>query len=347
MYNDINQIALDLVNGTLQVPDSVNIKYNNNLTLFNYNNLAVQGDWSYFELISRGLIINNKTGEIVARPFDKFFNYGERNLTSTASIEYVDEKLDGSLGILYRDRESYKIATRGSFDSPQAQWATEYLNRNHYLKDLPSNLTLLFEIIYPDNQVVVNYNGEEALYLLAARNRFMGDYIGSNYVDFFAANYGFNRPTKYNFFNIEDIKLLLPDLSSGKEGFVVLFSDGQRFKFKGARYLELHRLISSLSFKNTIPLVKNNTHRVVRDQIPDEFLAEYDNWVNEIINTVSLIKTTSVICFNDAPKQSRKEFALYVMDKCKSVAPVLFAMLDGKSDDEIESIIYKLAFREV
>ena len=44
----------------------------------------------------------------MARPFDKFFNWGEgswRNggRTTTADISFVTEKYDGSLGILYYD----------------------------------------------------------------------------------------------------------------------------------------------------------------------------------------------------------------------------------------------------
>ena len=53
-------------------------------------------------------------GEIVARAFDKFFNYGERgiNISPSGKIKNVYEKIDGNLGVLYRDNGKYKISTR-------------------------------------------------------------------------------------------------------------------------------------------------------------------------------------------------------------------------------------------
>jgi len=91
------------------------------LTLFNYSpEVQYAGDWNPFELMSRGLILS-RSGEVVARPFDKFFNYGEGGQFPTHPLVSVTEKMDGSLGILYRHDGLHKIATRGSFDSDQAR----------------------------------------------------------------------------------------------------------------------------------------------------------------------------------------------------------------------------------
>src|SRR5690606_552618 len=122
------------------------------LLVFSYNVMAQYGEnWNFFERVSRGLIINWKTYEIVARPFDKFFNWGEGERTSTAPLVSLTEKLDGSLGILYRLNGQYKIATRGSLESEQATWATAFINSHYSLENLPHEITLLFEIIYPEN----------------------------------------------------------------------------------------------------------------------------------------------------------------------------------------------------
>lgn len=92
------------------------------LILFNYTNAAQFANrWNWFERQSRGLILNRETGEVVARPFPKFFNWGETN-QPTASLVELTEKIDGSLGILYRHNGEFKIATRGSFTSDQALW---------------------------------------------------------------------------------------------------------------------------------------------------------------------------------------------------------------------------------
>ena len=48
------------------------------LVIFNYTVMCTyKRRWNWFERVSRGLILNTSTGEVVARPFDKFFNWGE------------------------------------------------------------------------------------------------------------------------------------------------------------------------------------------------------------------------------------------------------------------------------
>ncbi|HRF99146.1 MAG TPA: hypothetical protein PLZ51_28235, partial [Aggregatilineales bacterium] len=74
-------------------------------------------------------------------------------------------KMDGSLGILYRWQGAYYIATRGNFDSDQAIWATIFLRTHYDLHNLADEYTLLFEIIYPDNRIVVNYGQRQDLVL--------------------------------------------------------------------------------------------------------------------------------------------------------------------------------------
>ncbi len=84
-------------------------------------------NWNDITLSSRGLIVNDETGEILARPFTKFFNYSEHNTPPelmTGKVT-VAEKLDGSLGILYRTPDGMRISTAGGFQSAQADHATE------------------------------------------------------------------------------------------------------------------------------------------------------------------------------------------------------------------------------
>src|SRR3990172_2759927 len=108
------------------------------LILFDYR-ASAQWDnrWNWFERVSRGLILNARSGEVVACPFDKFFNWGENGHTSSAPLVEVTEKLDGSLGILYRRNGKYCIATRGAFHSDQARWATAFLRQRYDLAGLP------------------------------------------------------------------------------------------------------------------------------------------------------------------------------------------------------------------
>jgi RNA ligase len=323
----------------------VSVSQEGELLLFSYTAKAqYDGRWNFFERVSRGLMINAVTGEVVARPFDKFFNWFEQGRKASGHIVAVTEKLDGSLGILYRLNNQYHIATRGNFHSAQAEWATAYLKANYNLRDLDETLTLLFEIIYPDNRVVVDYDGREELVLLAARNRFSGDYLPF-YPDVYdlGQRYGFTLPTVYEFNNITQILEQTGALEVNEEGYVVEFSSGERFKFKGDRYLELHRLIFNLSFKNTLAAVVAGQVETIREQIPDEFLGEFNQWVAEIESAVTAVKREVQTAFDAAPKSSRKEFAFWVQTNHPELAAYLFAAWDGKP---LEPMIYRLAVKE-
>ncbi|MBE9117751.1 T4 RnlA family RNA ligase [Lusitaniella coriacea LEGE 07157] len=314
------------------------------LRIFNYTAKAqFEGRWNYLETVSRGLILHAKTGEVVARPFDKFFNWGERNRFTSAPIKSVTEKMDGSLGILYRLEGKYRIATRGSFDSEQAIWATQFLEHNYDLSGLPSEITLLFEIIYPGNRIVVDYRGREDLVLLAMRNRVTGEYYPWQAVETIAENYGISLPAVYTFDTPEQLIRGTETLNTNSEGWVVEFLDGQRFKFKGEEYCKLHKLISGLSFKKTLEQIANGTFGEWKNGVPDEFLDEVNAWSNKIQGVVEEIEAQVEGVFQLAPKNTRKEFALWAMKNHKSISSYLFAKLDGRP---LKPLVYKLAFQD-
>lgn len=325
-----------------QFPDTISIKESGDLILLTYK-ACVQFDnsWTDFEIVCRGLIINRITGEIVARPFDKFFNWGENNRTTNADIKSITEKLDGSLGILYRNN-GYKIATRGSFESEQAIWATEYYNKYHGLLVLKHEWTLLFEIIYPENRIVIDYGERQELVLLAIRNRFTGKYLNIAKSRSIAMQCGFGFPKIYHFKTPQEIAYGQSKLSSNDEGWVVEFADGQRFKFKGDEYCKIHKLISGLSFKFVLENHQAGTLNQALEVIPDEFKDEVNGWIDEIDNTVLDVIQEVEEVLELAPKTNRKDFALWVMEFHKNLAPYLFAKLDGK---DILPIIYKMGFK--
>lgn len=315
----------------------VSMQSDGDIVLFNYKSAAMFGNWNYFETVSRGLIINRVTGEIVARPLDKFFNWMERGRKASGHIVTVTEKVDGSMGVLYRQNGQYKIATRGSFDSEQAIWATEYLKANYLLDGLNDELTLIFEIIYPDNRVVVDYGDRSDLVLLAVRNRFTGEVLpfyggyDKQGVYEIAYLYGFNTPQVYNFNDATSIIECCGVIDSNQEGFVVEFSDGSRWKLKGDRYLELHKLISRISYRSVVKSIINDSYDKFIDALPNEFMNEVLEWKKKADQDIATIREQLQKDFEVAPKGKRRDFALYAKDK--KYPAMLFAMLDGKDID--------------
>jgi RNA ligase len=102
----------------------------------------------------RGLVTDDK-GNIVARPFKKFFNMEEGKHTPTSDFEVYD-KMDGSLGIFFYYEGGWVMATRGSFTSDQAVKGYEMMFKYDFA-NLHKDYTYLFEIIYDQNRIVVKY----------------------------------------------------------------------------------------------------------------------------------------------------------------------------------------------
>ena len=134
------------------------------LTIWNYTEkVQYENLWDEVTLMCRGLVTDD-TGDIVATPFQKFFNIEEGKFEPTEKFE-VYEKMDGSLGIVFWYRGQWVVATRGSFTSDQANKAREILIK--YNTDIMfRHLTFCFEIIYPENRIVLDYGNDEKLVLL-------------------------------------------------------------------------------------------------------------------------------------------------------------------------------------
>lgn len=124
------------------------------LVIYNYSqSTQYEGKWDEITLMCRGLILDTE-GNIVVKPFGKFFNYEEvsdKVPFLTSEYVYVQDKLDGSFGLVFYYANQWVIATRGSFTSDQAIRAQEIFNKMPYSKTLSKDFAYLVEIIYGDS----------------------------------------------------------------------------------------------------------------------------------------------------------------------------------------------------
>ncbi len=219
--------------------------------IYNYSDAAMYttGAWENPAVRQcRGLIVRD--GEIVARPWAKFFNHGQPEageLDLTAPVEVTD-KMDGSLGILYLTRDGQPaVATRGSFASDQAIHATEILRRDGEQPTLrwPDGFTPLVEIIYPENRIVCDYKGLDELVLLGGVWIESGTYVGpgeaSDLTDW--------EGTLAGTFGYESLaEALEAPPRPGAEGLCVRYLNEPRIvKIKQDDYVALHRIVTGLS----------------------------------------------------------------------------------------------------
>jgi RNA ligase len=313
------------------------------LILFNYTGeaqLKSPSQWNWFETVSRGLILDRKTGATVALPFKKFHNWYEG--ATNASLVEATQKMDGSLGILYRHDRQFKVATRGSFNSDQALWATEYLKR-YNLSLLPNHMTLLFEIIYPENRVVVNYGDREDLVLIGVRSIATGADYNYRAVKTVANQLMFNTPEFTQLASPRDYMEMAAKLSADEEGWVLRFSDGSRWKIKGEAYRLAHQMMTGVSFKTVLEATAAGIYNEMIAGVPDEFLGKVREWKLVIDDRVDTVCERVAREFEAAPKGSRKEFAQYVMASCPDDKAYMFRLLDNRG---FIDLIYKHEFQE-
>ena len=285
--------------------------------------------WNKHTISCRGLIVNS-SNDIIARCFKKFFNYEEvekevhQRIQRNFSFE-VNEKVDGSLGILYWIKDKPFIATRGSFESKQAKEATEIL-RSYGNISLDKSLTYLFEIVYPENRICIDYGNKRDLVFLSAFEIKSGQEVQIKTP--FPSCEKFNFTESFSFIK----NLNLPN----KEGFVVRFEDGYRFKIKFDDYIHLHNLIFSISSKSIWQCLKNKKEMPI-EYIPDEVYSWVEKNKKSLESEYSKIENESKCMFKKISHLSRKEFANKAIEHPYS--SVLFKMLDNKS---YEDIIWKI-----
>ena len=98
------------------------------LDIFTYTRKTVHENlWDGVTSRCRGIVINRETGEIIARPFEKFHNYGSPLAAGLSPEQFIDspviwEKVDGFMCTLYRWEGQPYIASKGSFTSIHAKW---------------------------------------------------------------------------------------------------------------------------------------------------------------------------------------------------------------------------------
>jgi len=306
------------------------------LQIFNYTAQAqFENRWTPETRACRGLIIELLTHRVLARPFPKFFNLGQEGAAIRSGEFRTYDKVDGSLGILYPTPDGRAIATRGSFDSDQAKhasavWADRYEAVVPYVNDV----TLLFEIVYPANRIVVDYGGMDDLVLLAVIENATGRDLTTD-LGAAAADVGWpgKIATPYALTTLDEVELQAQS-DDVDEGFVLVWEDGSRVKVKTPEYLRLHRLVTGMTPRRIWELLAAGVDLdPILASVPDEFqkwaldvcddlTARYDNILEQ-----ARAEEASVRAF-DLP--DRKAVAEVVKKLDQPLPGLVFALLDGK-----------------
>ena len=243
---------------------NVKVKINNNLAIFNYDIMADFSNPIVQE--SRGIIIDLNTLKYVCIPFRKFGNYTESYVdTIDWATAKVQEKIDGSIIKLWYYDNKWNWSTNSTIYANDAyinafctfydliQKAVNYTDIK--FDELNKDYTYIFELVSPENRVVIKYD-EYKLYHLGTRNNKTGEEL--------ITNIGIEKPKTYPLTSFEDcidaVYKLNDEDTVSHEGFVVVDKDFHRIKIKSPEYIVLHHMIDNGNFskKRCIDLIRTN-----------------------------------------------------------------------------------------
>lgn len=312
------------------------------LTIYNYTARAqIAQEWNEHTRECRGLIVHDD-GTVVARPYRKFFNLDEPHAEVPQMFQVYD-KLDGSLGITYREPSTgmVAIASRGAFESEQAKHATALWRERYADVVVPDGQTWLFEIIYPANRIVLSYDGLDDLVLHGAINTATGEDLP------LPMEWPGHRVERFEALPIADLIAMRPHA----EGFVLAewpIPSGRprkRVKVKIPEYVRIHKLIGGCTPRRiweTLSREGEGALRAFLEGMPDEFykeaMAHAERFRRDVDDACAVARATFDAIRADVGDGDRKAFALRIQQEPESDRAMLYAQISGKP---IEPIAWK------
>lgn len=224
----------------------------------------IDAKWDDSNLFYRSLI-TDKEGNVLSSGFPKFFNYGEKPECYSNPEDFsdwkIEDKIDGSLVITDYVNNQFSMRTRGtvSYSSQENAKDFELLPERYpkvveFLKN-NSHLSLLFEIVTPNNVIVVRPSQIEFFLIGAVNKNGMCVVSSSDLTEIWRKIGPISTPQIYNFLNTKDLSKIAETIKQwkGKEGIVVSYNNGQnRIKLKSDWYLFCHRVKSQLNSQNNL-----------------------------------------------------------------------------------------------
>ena len=283
--------------------------------------LATHSDsLEHFAKESRGTaFIYNKTSdtwELFCRAYPKFFNLGEICSKEEYIRKYepleVFDKADGSLILIGEIDGKLITKSKTSLNSEQAKMAQILLDSNKHIQDFCTDIIMkgfspVFELVGPDNKIIVNYKTNE-LILLGVVNNQTGEVTTK-------------IPTKIKqvdstYFTWGELLCIQERVLEDIEGYVVRTSNNEFVKLKTNRYKQLHSLKDSISnTKNLVKLILDGELDDIYDVFSDDKVVMSE--VERVQSLISKEFNHKIVEFKELRRkyfsdfeENRKEFAM-------------------------------------
>lgn len=299
----------------------------------------------------------SKNGEILARPYHKFYNLGERPETLQNNIDWSQEfiildKLDGSMiHPIVVDNQVVLCTKMGPTEvaMPVQHFAENKGYNNIYYLDFcydlqKSGMTPIFEWTSRQQKIVVDYPNDN-LVLTGVRENVTGKY--KSYDQMLALAEPYNIPVVNMWDNqFNDIQSFVNRVRNmdNTEGFIIRFNNGYMLKVKADWYILRHKT------KENITLEKNVLNYILSDAVDDILPLVSPEEANSLVNYQQSVLTHMkqkaddlncvVIEAKDNLNNSKKRFALeYINNPKKRILDnekgLLFKIWDGYDPYEV------------
>lgn len=224
----------------------------------------------------RGLIFDTKTGQLISRPYHKFFNVGERDETSINKINLYEphvvlEKLDGSMIRPIPTKEGFRLATKAGITDVAMNAEAFTIGNSNYNKFIKycidKDSTPIFEWISRKNRIVIDYP-EDNLIITAVRSNKTGFYLPYSILQTLAYDFKLPLVKALDGLAVQNINLFVKQVREWDdgEGVVIRFNSCHMVKVKADDYVLRHKTKDQINQeKNVITVILNDS---VDDLIP-------------------------------------------------------------------------------
>lgn len=299
----------------------------------------------------RGIKFDTATGNIICRPYHKFFNVNEKEETQIHEINLQSQhrvlaKLDGSMITPFMVQGEVRYGTKmgvTEVSGPVEEFARKHPFYSAWSRHLlAQNLTPIFEWTSRKQRIVIDYP-EDRLVLTAVRNMITGEYIDFTDFDSFGPLISFKFPEcngevpiVEHFDEISDLADFIETnrSASGIEGWVLRFHDGHCVKIKTDEYVKIHKAKEGLRFeKDVLELVMTEKLDDIKPYLSGAELENINRYESDVwrglLDTAAFIETT----FAEAKAKygdDRKAFAVEFATKQPALLkPFYFDMFAG------------------
>lgn len=298
-------------------PYNLIIRKDNGFILFKYSTLKSNFN-EQIVIEARGIILDEKTFDIVAYSFPKFWNIDEKPSLINWENSIATEKIDGTMIRVWCGHGKWYVSTMNNIDANNAPidggkgyyknfydlFMAAARNCNFNIENLVPGYCYTFELVSKYNTIVLPYD-EPTLYHISTRDMLTLQEI--------EIDIGIQKPREYRCNNEQDFRELVEKMDKTHEGIVVHDMQYNRVKIKTSSYFLMHHLAHNGKIKTSyaLDLIMKNDY--------DEFLSYfpyYKKAFNELIEQINIWKSILFAIDSETkqllsihPDMNRKDYA--------------------------------------